>query len=1100
MANNLNKFNAGSLDAGINTNTCDFTIDFELSPESKNLTTGINQGQGPRYGMSPIPGQSNLDMPLTATALRGLRAAETAGYETKNFVNRLKFLGIIPLVNGTYDAINDKINVFMWFLSDNLNTDPNIQSLSAVLNSIYDTPNTLYKYSGDMGDGFQNNTWLQMEQDALPALTGWLSPLMNHVAAPNETTLASNIWMRDFLRINSDLFWCSSSSLTVTGALWEQKWLIGNKITIGTATTTATANFVGTNFNMGGIPPSYNLRNFQKNNRDLTFYNMDATALGNKYVYSSYPVTDATFIASFNQNNSNSNYLVSGNASVIETGTIAPSLADITDILLNDELNVCDGSYRASFVAAKKPFMFLIQDWERDIHGRNVQVMDLTDKRFKPPCYSTLNFGIGGTPGDPYLEDGCQKSTSFFAWPNFESDHAMLTIANLNSGDWDDIQQFVGLGAAGTGILRANRVYEFNYSIFDKQYGIETNVGLPVKFRTGNDDNVSLGIYRDQKTGLSPSDPFEQLVPRGTILSGKLPILLPDMWNVTSTLNYGPTRFNYIQFRFYYREQGSYDWLPALFIDAPQFFYYPNFQVLYACQGNVAATPGGQPGAFNDYSYLPNDEYTCVVTYKNRVFWFSQNNATFSLRNNPFAYPLRNSTTSPVGGFSGAIVHTYRGQSEQESRLVIFGKKETYIGKFTGLPTTMPIVISPTTIANYEVDGSDFNVETWTSITSFSFRSAIVADGDLYWWGPQGIFIDNGVGNPLRISKNIEPLLFTLYDESLIEDIHCIYDDKTKEIIWFYPPRGANTKTNAIRLNIETEQFFFDAYDCKIDWAQRIATNNPGVTQQTNGLRTILSVRADSSADTQRAVFYDQLNRSGDYAPTKELLVKAVANGSNSFEKVLTLDTGVNLTSLASVTLGDYIAFQQSTAYSSQIISDMIAKVVSVNTVGTPTITVNIPRGALLPSFTLTDQKLFFPVWQAKKKSVGLNGIPWTLQTKYWAPVGPNYSLYWQWLYMLVKYEKWLKIDPTTMNCAYRSPSTVGDFISDILEFSDNSDANWQIFHAFRPGDAENRGNNQGQGLKLRLSGIHIGEEWVIQYLEIQSSEERGNILKMYQG
>jgi hypothetical protein len=1121
MPNTLDKFNAGDLRAGINTQTGDFVTEFQLDPESKNLTTGINQGQGPRYGMSPIPAHSNADLIDVVTDVmheRGLRASEAATNQNFYFTDRKKFLGIVPVTIGAYDDLKNKGNMFIWLLSDATTASPILSANANAILDETDPPVYIMPYQFDIANGFTNNLWAQFNPVSYTTLEDWLSPLMNKIAAPNNVPLGTSAadFMQTFLGIEESVFFASTAVLAVTGNKWPQQWLIGQPTGTSTADDTAPANFIAGSINIYnpptidsrfcpmGISPSWNIGDWKRNNRDLTFWNIslipamspdDGIRLMRKYVYSSYPVDDGTFISSFNQDMNNSNFVLTKQASLtIDNDALDPYTPNLeVQVLLNDPEGFCDSSYRIALVAAKKPFGFFVQDWQRDGSGRNIQVAPLTDRLQKPFTQTTLAFATASPTY--YTEDGVQVSTCFNNWPNFDSTSNLATYP----ATWTPFPNtHVMLGPADSGILRKNTIYELTYSVFDKQLGIETNVGAPAKIRTGTNDFVAITLYIDGRQAAGPR-PWQQYSPAS---QGTMPVQ-DSNWAVGA--NDALAWANYLELRFYYRPLGSYDWLPALFIDATKYWYYPDHQALWACQGNVAGLPGGQPGGFNDYSFLPDDQYTCVVNYKSRAFWFSQNSATFSLRNNPFAYPLRNTAPAPTGGFKGAIVHTYRGQSEQQSRLVIFGQNETYIGKFTGLLEQMPVVVSPGTIVEFPLDGSDFNVETWTSITSFSHRSAVVADGDLYWWGPQGIFKDNGVGNPLRISGNVEPDVFTLYDEALTDEIHCVFDEKVKEIVWFYPPRVANTVSYALRFNVLTQQFFFDQFDCKVDWATRISTNNPGVTQGTNGRRTILSIRENSSATVQRGVFFDQINRSGDYQPTKELLVKSIANGASSLIKVLTLDSGIDATILGNnVALGDYIAFQQYTKYTGTAgVVDFIAKVLSVNT-GSKTLTVQLPQGTGLVATSSLITSQFFPIWHAKKLTQGLNGIPWQLMTKYWGPLGPNYSGIWNYGYMLFKYLEWLKIDPVKFSFAYRTPSTNSDYIGDLVEWVNNSDNNAQIMHALRPGNTGSRpgpfGNNQGQAIKLALSGIHIGEEWVLQYLEMQADLESGNILKMYQG
>lgn len=1114
MANELKKFSAGDVEAGINLFGSDFSSDYALDVGTKNVATGINAGSGPRQGMSPIPNHSALDTvgdgPEPQEVVnRGLRASEQSGDELTYFVDRKKFLGVIPLINTPYEddtvspLVEKQGNQFLWLLTDTeaAQTD----SLSAVASSLVNIsgPDAMFRYTFNLADGFTNNTWAQFIDDGSLEMDNWNSPLLAKLAAPNNTSFSgasAEEWIRELLSFDPTLFYCSNAVITVSGNKWPMQWLCGEALAgTGSSTTTANANFTRTTISTSvypmGICPSWNNRDFKKNNRNLTFWNLalyvaglTGVRLNYKFVYTNYPVNDATYNANWNQDTTQADFSVTGNASLaIPNDNGDAYSSNNVRVLLNDPEAFCDSSYRIALIAAKKPMGFFIQNWQRDVQGRNVQIAPLTDRLHKPKTNSTNCFPTSGTTY--YTEDGVQVSTCFSNWPNFVSNTA-TTAFSMPSGT--PAQMVTISTTAGSGVLRANTTYEITFSVFDKQLGTETNVGAPAKIRTSSTDNVALSLYIDAREA-GPGD-WYQYMPATT---GVMPIE-DENWAVGSNQIAGWA--NYLELRFYYRALGTYEWLPALFIDATKYWYYPDHQVLWACQGNVAGLPGGQPGGYNDYSFLPEDTYDCVVNFRSRAFWFSKNNCVFSLRNNPFAYPLRNSAPAPTGGFKGAIAHTYRGQSEQGGRLVIFGDKETYIGKFSGLPFEMPVTISPNVTEAFALDGSDFTIETWTSITSFSHRSAVVADGDLFWWGPEGIYKDNGVGNPEKVSDALEPNIFNLYSQEHVDEIHCIYDEKTKLIWWFYPPASDATISHAIALNIETGAFFFEEFDCKVDWAQRIQTNNPGVSQNTNGLRTILGVREDSEAEIQRGVFFDQFNRSGDYQPQKELLVKEVAVGASSTQRIITLDSGFDAASFAEIVTGDYLALQQFERYTGQAADDIIAKVVSTDAMAGE-ITLNLPSGATYPAYAATDSRNYWPMWHKKRLTQGLNGIPWSFRTKYWCPMGPNFQGIWQWMYFMMKYVAWKKIDSETFNVAYRTPAG-GDFISDVVEFVNNSDANMQVFHAFRQhGNIMTTGmNNNGQAVKFDFSGIHIGDEWQLQFFELQGELESGNTLKQFQG
>ncbi len=1093
MPNEYLKFKAGITEKGIDTFNPDFNINLVLSEDSYNLMTGINKGTGPRYGISPIPAHSNLN---TSTHLsNGLLASEdTPGDLLKQFYNRRKFLGIVPFTMPSIVDLTSDLGIatklFFWFITD----------WDGSQNTLTGTPNTYwtsnargsfindYVYQPDIGYGFYNPTWEQVTSvDTLfpTATVNYSSPVIKRIGY-NIPASAPQL-LKNVLKVGDSVYYGSTAVITVSGAKWPQKWIVGRKVTNGDASNTAIPNtrftlLNATNAYTGGISPSWNTKDYKQSVRTITFYNNYATnnQLANTYIYSAYNVDGSTYKQLFNEDYTSAHVALTTAASTIVANARGAAFvaANVTRVLINDDELVCDSSYRLILFAAQGAYAYAVQDWERDFSGRIAQTMSLTNRMQVPQIYTTTEINSTSL----YKEYGYAQSTCFEQWPSFDGT-TPLVASSTSTATVDPVYQ-VTVGPANSGILRSNTAYEFTFSVFDKQFGTETNVGKPAKFLTGANDFVAITLKRDQTI----AGVFQQVA---------LPSFITDFyWSKTSSggISYGNSCGNFIEIRFYYRPLGSYEWLPALFIDFPQWNAWPDYKIIWACQGAIAALPGGQPGGFVDNSQLPDDTYDCTVNFKNRAFWLSAKNLVFSKQNNPFAYPIGNSAPAPTGGYRGAIIHTYRGQSEQESRLVIFGQKETYIGRFTGIFNQMPVQVSPSTSANFDIDGSDFTIEPWTSVTAFSYRSAVVADGDLYYWGPQGIYMDNGVGNPEKISKHLEPNIFNLYDPSLTAEIHCHYDERTKDIIWFFPPLGNNTISYALTYDIENGEFFIDRFKCKVDWAQRVDTTNAGVTQGTNGLRTVIASRQSSSSLVQRGYFFDQINRSGDWSPTRELLARQVTTPGVSSIKKIEFDLALNAANFATIAVGDTIAIQQFKSYTGQATGDdMLCKVTEVNTGGSYLL-VKVPDGATLPNVSLAP-KFYFPIWHKAANGDGLNGIPWEWHTKYWLAAGVNDPMLFMWLYLFFKYTPWFKSVLNSINVAYRTPSG-GDFITDVVNLVDNSDTNCQIYHALRQGQR----NNQGQAIKFKLSGSHIGEEWMLQYLEAQGTAQQGNLLKEYQG
>jgi hypothetical protein len=1082
MTNKLLKFDAGSLEKGIDTYGPDFSSELALTPQTSNVSTGINAGLGVRYGMAPIPGQQHTEY-NSSTQPVGLRQTEGAS-NLFSYSDRLRVYGVIPITENFPGAGSlGAQTYYIWIVGSAPGGTPRVDFVMSSAQS-----STLTLPAADIASGLGY------------AMISGISNTYHYYQIPfyNVPLRTSTTFISDI----GDLFsgyaknYISFADMTVSGSNVDMNWVYYLKQVNATSTNTANGNFTAspsTPEETGGIPSSVNNNNYPVSRRSIRFYDIYThgtygTALAYVYNYDNNDITSGVYVPTYNNDLSTQSIDLSKlsftNRTTRQDGT-TPAESSINRVLLYDPEMFTNTAYKIFFIAAKKPIAGIIQGWNSGPYGYPFQLVDLT-----APCFYPSNDYTDNqlSHGNSYTENGSPAITGWNSWPAWAAGTPLIDNA---SSPRDAIQKsLIALGPEDSGVLRKNTTYEFAYSIYNKQFGTETNVCAPAKVETGDDDFVAISIYRDI---------FVTAAYRQTVCSLDFPNVSPP-FRFKDIIDTGTSRIhpiNYIQYRVYYRELGSYEWLPALFVDASKYHFYPDFRELWMCQSPIASLPGGQPGGFIDYSPLPQDEYICVFVYKGRTFWISKSNLVFSLQNNPFAYPLRNNAPAPTGGYRGAIVHTYRGQSEQESRLVIFGSKETYIGKFTGNLEIQPVVVSPDNIASYPLDGSDFVIETWTSVTAFSFRSAVVADGDLYMWGEQGVYLDNGVTNPTKISDYIEPDIFNLYTPDSTQEIHATYNNKTKEISWFYTPKDAPTVSHALILNIDTRQFYIERFNSKIDWSEQIDTTNSQTSQGTNSLRTIIGVRANSSATLQRAYFYDIFNRSGDLEPGTEFVVKKVEAGASSTQKVLTLATGYDGTNFATIATGDYLAIQQHERYTGTPADDIVAKIVSTDTMAGK-ITISIPSGTVLPNETL-GVKTYFPVWQRGALTAGLNGIEWSINSKYWMPKGVNFSGIWLYLYLFFKYTPWAKVDPTFFELAYRTPSGA-DFISDTVLFANNSDFNCQVYHPLRPNDPNGGRNNNGQAIRFLLSGIHIGEEWVLQYMQLQGNDETGNPLIEYEG
>jgi len=1082
MANDLLKATGGTLDIGIDDYSSDFSAEINLDAESYNLTSGVYRGIGPRFGMATLPGHAGNV--LTASSLTNIQSSDQKTGLQIYLTDRKKFHGIFAIKLGSFSDLAVE-SVFYFCLhtskSQLVSGTPNI--FDGCFLSTYDSGGAggsvtipgNFPLSSDLRQGLPPNVGLT----SYLLLAGYWYPDLSLVSSSwygSNTNIADVKWtaVTNFLKTATpEPNYVSSIAFSSSGKNIPMAWMVGVVTAAGSATVAPSVNFfstasfapLGTGLNCG-ISSDYQYQNFDKSQRNVKVYSFDnvLTLINAKSVgfVPDTTIFNDVFYYVTSSPHFNPSALTATQDYTVGAGT--PVLA-----LVNDDKAFTNTSYQAILSASTKPTVFLFQPWVRTLNGSYNQYVDLCTHGFKPK-----------TKASTYQENGIVKSTCFNKWPNFVRGTALSSTYG------------VSFSAANRGILRANSTYEFTFSFYHKRLDFESNVGVPVKFQTGTDDYVCLQLWQPSGAGIE------------TILEDTTNSIIQasDYFTTSPSISGQNIResfeINSTEIRFYYRREGSFEWLPALIVDAAQFFLYPYWYTgggpvysIRACMSPVASLPGGQPGGFVDYSQLPDSKYDCVVNYKNRVWWFSANAIYFSLTNNIFCYPARNSISSRTGYFKGGLVHNYPGQAEQTSRLLIFGTKEVYVARFTGNLTTAPVQVSDTTIGEYPVDASDLIVDTWTTSTAFSHRAAVVAEGYAYWWGPTGVYKDDGVNTPRKISLRLEPRLNTLYDTSKTDDIHCSYNETAKEITWFYKPRNAGeSEMRGLTWNIIDEEWIPQSYSEIIDqvFSLKIDTNIP-----VGGNRMIAVARKGYSETVQRPYFYDYLCDAGDMSPGKDFVVSTVATPSSGVRR-LTLATGYDATNFSTLAVGDLISIDQARDYATTMTAadDMLAKIVAL---GTGTIDILLPTGAAMDSAATLTQPYYFPIWHATANGVGLNGFLWSIKTKYWTPFGINFSGNWLWLYILHKLNLVKSNAPQTYDISYRTPVS-GDFITDTVTYADNSDGNWQLYHALRTGNQ----NNQGQAIKFRLAGRQIASELVLQFLELHATEETGNVLKQFEG
>jgi len=1085
-ADTLDKFLAGNMIEGVEVHRSDFLPIFKVHPDSYNLSQGINEGTGPRYGMSPIPYQSQGNAPTSGYANSVVYSENLLPQSPQpQSDNRTRFYGIVPIILGARGVPQKRQVYYVWLLA-------RVNSTAEVFQMVMGSTNTgsFFYPEPDIAAGLPPNSDLGLltyaEIHGGPGLIHF-----DGIATALPLVTFRNTYLTLGDQVTTPTTYVNYSSLVVSGREVPMKNYVGEMTAFPTGPNGPYLGFsYYDSFNSlpAGIPTFYNTRLFSQRQRSMSIQTINKVSgpatLSKIYHFSALDITTGTTAAEFDQAQTTalSALAYTSVEGRVDGATVNLDASVINNVgLVHDEANTLSTGYTAIFVAAKKALCAIYQEWLSSGDGTLPQWVDLTARRQQPTVAATVD------PNTllPYTEadsagNGTQKST---CWTNFPAFVAGTALPKDSSSAYNGTIH-VTLGDAGSGILRANTQYEIAYSIYDKLYDTESNVGVPATFQTGADDFVKISLFRDAQT----AGVFQQNTPNSYT---RRPY--PSQVGTFASNYY----YNYFEYRFYYRIRGTFEWLPALQMDAAQALFDCTQGVIWACSGAVAALPGGQPGGFNDYSSLPSDAWIDVKTFQERVFWISSKQMCWSYRNNPFSYPGRNSVACPSGEFRGGIVHVYRGQTEQQlsSKIMLFGTTASYVGRFTGVQTQQPVQVSPTDVGSYPVDGSDFTLDYWSSFTAFSGRAAVVAEGDLFFWGPAGVFVDDG-NSPEKISLSLEPDIFTLYDPNRTDEIHATYNDVTKEITWFYPPSDTTVKVSyGLTFNIRTKAFLYQKFACQVDSSQQLTTDKSSVNRPTLGYRTVVSVRKDSTQVLQRPYFYDYRNRSGDMAPGSDLIVQGFTTPSAGLRD-LSLAFSYDPAKLASIAPGDLITLQQLKQYATGLTQgdDMVASVVSVNTIG-GSIRVQLPTGANLDASATLAQDQYFPVWHATTTGAGINGIPYLYKSNYWQPNGFSYWAYWLYVLTVMKTKLLPSTVPLTFNLSYRTPISLAE-LANSLTITNNSDNNCQIYHPMSIGNQ----NIEGQAIRYSLSGIQYGSEWVLQYLEAHASRLDGLQLKLFEG
>jgi hypothetical protein len=1077
------RFETVDFENGIVVSKRNLTGIFTLNEDSKNLTFGNRDGIGPRYGTAPLPYHTHRQVPLDTYSGYNIRTSEDnpvgpALYRRKRYLFMLSFNARIN--DGIVDPTSQSIYVMCNQCS---NTGPTALTLNDVHLSIVSTLDQRAISAAEKFGGFSTATGAtptglngefsrQIPKDNLAGGLDAYEDIASFNTATTQTAFLTAV-ARLGKNVEAQIApeqkrAVRHSFLTITGREFVIDRLLG-LISPSKAPNTANPGnpgdislalcgnpndyFYGKELDQT-TPRTYTLLELASTQQWFARYTIDYSSIAG---FTRKPTKDMLWIdASYSFTNLSTTTTINASATLDAVIFSDPTLRHISNYKV---VNVATGG---------KALVYLWRDDAQSLSQKQfvsgsaiyidnkMEIFDGSNIAYFNPNLSTTN-GI-----TLYDEDSTVKATVWKRWPSYVTGAASTFPSPF------------AFGPANSGLLRANTSYEFTYSVFDKTLNYETNVGTPAKLRTGATDYVSLQVT---KAEVVVGPPAGTRTPNTTN---------PFTEPVHAQYDWWMYNVNFREYRVYYRELGTFEWLPAFTVPCVDAHYTQETGYWEWCTTAIASLPGGQPGGYVDYSPLPEGNYIDTCTFQNRTFWLSKSQLHFSLRNNPLAFPVRNAVACPNGEFLGIIAHAYPGQAEQGSRLIIFGSKETYTARFiVGAETQQLVRVGADASATLPVDGSNFIVDAWTSITAFSGRAAMIGDGILYYWGPQGVYRDDGVDIPTKISGVLEPWIDDIYDANATENIHGIYNANTDEAIWFYQPNangGTELATRAIVYHTGQRTWSrWEFNNLVIDNAQIVEnTKWDDANDALAGTRIIVGVR-DLGGAVSRPMFLDEVIFAGDMQADSQYMVKSVTH-TDATTRRLTFATGpasiANKTGTAAI-----VGFQKYTGDTSTDpdgIYTITAAGADYIEVTRQSASADIPAGAL-------NENEYFPVWLGTSQSIAC-----VLKSQYWVPAGMDF--WGRWLYCHTSYQVSLVYDQvgTSYDLPVRYYSLPGtDYSTQTITLTDNSRGNCQILNSI----PFTKDNASGQGVAYECVFSHLAGEFKLQYIAFDvAPEDKANI------
>jgi len=400
MSDDLTKFPGSTLDGGINVFTPDFTADLQMDLETFNVSQGIHQGMGPRYGMSPIPGQSDtVAIAAYATHLPGMAGSEQAvspdGFQ---MALRKKLYGVAAMKfpSGQLDPTDG----YLWiglYGANKIFVEPSSVNGNGV------TP--VAGYTTNISDGLYDQKTGFFRDLVLPAAGTGIPVLTNAV---NYATFAI---------------------LQASGPNVPTKWLLGSVTAVGDDTHPPSMNLWSIESGVlsfvswrtyCGVSTDFYYQSYKPKSRITKLYALTAGGAQNRDFSITFTPTSSIYKANTYFLPASTQVDFSATTATLDVNTGAAALNKLA--LYNDDDLVTKSSYTAVALAIEnKAYLGILQGGAQGAEGDPLQWCDLSNEPLKP------------VTDNQYQETGQKRATAFRLWPAFVRAHPGRSIRMLGT-------------------------------------------------------------------------------------------------------------------------------------------------------------------------------------------------------------------------------------------------------------------------------------------------------------------------------------------------------------------------------------------------------------------------------------------------------------------------------------------------------------------------------------------------------------------------------------------------------------------------------------------------------------------------------------------